>query len=132
MRSPSCAVTSSSSRAGTSPSPTSSPQRRREKVEDLLALVFRNGRARVDSVAKPRQAGRLARVRVLLSGICNTDLELLRGYHGFSGIPGHEFVGVVEAPGTSPLLGKRVVGEINLACHACSWCEAGLERHCPK
>jgi alcohol dehydrogenase len=74
----------------------------------------------------------MARVRVLLSGICNTDLELLRGYHGFAGIPGHEFVGVVEAPSSSPLFGKRVVGEINLACHRCSWCARGLERHCPK
>jgi threonine dehydrogenase-like Zn-dependent dehydrogenase len=71
-------------------------------------------------------------VRVILSGICNTDLELRLGYHGFSGIPGHEFVGVVEGPATSRLLGKRVVGEINLACRRCSWCRRGLRRHCPK
>ena len=71
-------------------------------------------------------------MRVLLSGICNTDLELLRGYHGFSGIPGHEFVGVVEGPRSSPLLGRRVVGEINLACRRCAWCREGLGRHCPR
>jgi alcohol dehydrogenase len=71
-------------------------------------------------------------VRVLLSGICNTDLELRRGYHGFSGIPGHEFVGVVAAPASSPLLGRRVVGEINLACGRCPTCMGGLGRHCPK
>ena len=71
-------------------------------------------------------------MRVLFSGICNTDLELLRGYHGFSGIPGHEFVGVVEGPAPSPLVGKRVVGEINLACGRCAWCAKGLGRHCPK
>jgi len=71
-------------------------------------------------------------VRVILSGICNTDLELLRGYHGFSGIPGHEFVGVVEGPASSPFLGKRVVGEINLTCRRCAWCRRGLGRHCPK
>ncbi len=71
-------------------------------------------------------------MRVVLSGICNTDLELLRGYHGFSGVPGHEFVGVVEGPSGSPLLGRRVVGEINLPCGRCSWCARGLRRHCPK
>jgi len=71
-------------------------------------------------------------IRVLLSGICNTDLELQRGYHAFSGIPGHEFVGMVEGPEGSPWKGKRVVGEINLACGRCDWCRRDLGRHCPK
>lgn len=79
---------------------------------------------------RPRRG--FALVRVVLSGICNTDLELRRGYHGFSGIPGHEFVGVVEGPSGSPWLSKRVVGEINLACGRCAWCARGLGRHCPK
>jgi threonine dehydrogenase-like Zn-dependent dehydrogenase len=70
-------------------------------------------------------------VRVIASGICNTDLELRRGYHSFSGIPGHEFVGQVEGPPGSTWLHKRVVGEINLACGRCAWCRGGLERHCP-
>lgn len=98
----------------------------------MRALVFDHGKAAVRDVRRPAPRRGFALVRVVLSGICNTDLELLRGYHGFSGIPGHEFVGVVEGPATSPLLGKRVVGEINLACGRCSWCADGLGRHCPK
>jgi alcohol dehydrogenase len=98
----------------------------------MRALVFDNGRAAVRDVRRPAPRNGFALVRVLLSGICNTDLELRRGYHGFSGIPGHEFVGVVEGPATSPRLGRRVVGEINLACGRCSWCAKGLGRHCPK
>ena len=98
----------------------------------MRALVFDHGKAAVREVRRPAPRRGFALVRVLLSGICNTDLELRRGYHAFSGIPGHEFVGVVEGPATSPLLGKRVVGEINLACGRCSWCAEGLGRHCPK
>ena len=62
-----------------------------------------------------------ALVRVLRAGICNTDLELLRGYYPYQGIPGHEFVGVVEQ-GPPNLLGRRVVGEINAACGKCRFC----------
>ncbi|HEY3350988.1 MAG TPA: alcohol dehydrogenase catalytic domain-containing protein [Thermoanaerobaculia bacterium] len=98
----------------------------------MRALVFEKGNATVRDVRRPVPRRGFALVRVLLSGICNTDLELKRGYHGFSGIPGHEFVGVVEGPSSSPLLGKRVVGEINLGCGRCSWCAEGLGRHCPK
>jgi len=96
----------------------------------MKALVFANGRSRVADVPSPRLRPDFALVRVLLSGICNTDLELLRGYHGFSGIPGHEFVGVVEGPAGSPWLGRRVVGEINLGCGRCDFCSQGLARHC--
>ena len=98
----------------------------------MRALVFEKGRAAVHDRPLPRPRRRFALVRVVLSGICNTDLELRRGYHGFSGVPGHEFVGVVEGPASSPRLGKRVVGEINLACGRCAWCARGLGRHCPK
>jgi len=81
-----------------------------------------------------------ALIRVLLAGICNTDLEIVRGYMDFQGVPGHEFVGIVEAvhegPGATPLtslVGKRVVGEINAACHRtdCSYCQRGMPTHCP-
>ena len=68
---------------------------------------------------------------MLYGGICNTDLELLRGYYGFSGTPGHEFVGEVVDADSPRLVGRRVVGEINLACRRCSWCKRGLGRHCP-
>jgi alcohol dehydrogenase len=98
----------------------------------MQALLFKSGRARVADVRKPVPARGFALVRVLLSGICNTDFELRRGYHGFSGIPGHEFVGRVEGPSGSPWAGKRVVGEINLACGRCDWCARGLGRHCAR
>lgn len=98
----------------------------------MRALVFDSGRAAVRNTRRPATRPGFALVRVLLSGICNTDLELKRGYHGFSGIPGHEFIGVVEGPASSPLLGRRVVGEINLGCGRCDWCTRGLGRHCPR
>ncbi len=71
-----------------------------------------------------------ALVRVLRSGICGTDLELLRGYLPLIGVPGHEFVGLVEE-GPAALRGQRVVGEINAACGRCPTCRAGRPRHCP-
>ncbi|HEY8516970.1 MAG TPA: alcohol dehydrogenase catalytic domain-containing protein [Candidatus Binatia bacterium] len=71
-----------------------------------------------------------ALVRVHLAGICSTDLQILRGYMGFRGTLGHEFVGeVVEGP--AELAGRRVVGEINFACGRCADCRAGRKRHCP-
>jgi len=90
----------------------------------------------VRNQALPRVPDEFARIRLLAAGICSTDLELQRGYYGFSGTPGHEFVGeVVSVSGTSAdesrWIGKRVVGEINLACGHCDWCRRGLGRHCP-
>lgn len=70
-----------------------------------------------------------ALIRVLRAGICNTDLELLRGYYPYKGIPGHEFVGIVEK-GSPHLLGKRVVGEINAVCGQCHFCLKGESTHC--
>ena len=70
-------------------------------------------------------------IRLLYGGICNTDLELKRGYYGFRGTPGHEFVGEVVEADNRNLVGQRVAGEINLACGACEWCARGLGRHCP-
>ena len=82
-------------------------------------------------VAAPEANGE-ALIRVLKSGICNTDLEIVRGYAGFSGTIGHEFVGIVEsAPGAPDLVNKRVVGEINVGCGSCELCVAGDSRHCP-
>jgi threonine dehydrogenase-like Zn-dependent dehydrogenase len=70
-----------------------------------------------------------ALVRVLRAGICNTDLELLRGYYPYTGVPGHEFVGIVER-GAGHLMGQRVVGEINAACGQCRFCRTGQPTHC--
>ncbi len=81
-----------------------------------------------------------ALIRVLQAGICNTDLEITRGYLDFQGVLGHEFVGIVEEvldksgiPETSPLVGQRVVGEINSACHNidCWYCQHNMPTHCP-
>jgi threonine dehydrogenase-like Zn-dependent dehydrogenase len=70
-----------------------------------------------------------ALVRVLRAGICNTDLELLRGYYPYTGILGHEFVGVVEQ-GPEHLINQRVVGEINAVCGYCRFCRRGQPTHC--
>lgn len=97
----------------------------------VKALCVGGGRAEVREVAEPRADGD-ALVRVTLSGVCNTDLEIARGYAGFTGTIGHEFVGVVEDPGSGALArGARVVGEINAGCGACARCVAGDSRHCP-
>ncbi len=92
----------------------------------MLALRVNNQQLTVEQAAKPDDPDEVL-VRVLLSGICNTDLEIARGYAGFHGIIGHEFVGVVE---DGELAGGRVVGEINAGCGKCELCRAGDPRHC--
>lgn len=72
-----------------------------------------------------------SRVRVTAAGICGTDLELVRGYMGYHGVPGHEFVGIVDRSANPALMGARVAGEINAACGHCDFCAANLGRHCP-
>jgi threonine dehydrogenase-like Zn-dependent dehydrogenase len=96
----------------------------------MKALRYENNSLRVAEVDAPRGVGE-ALVRVSVSGICNTDLEIARGYAGFQGTLGHEFVGVCEdAAGASELTGKRVVGEINAGCGRCALCASGDARHC--
>jgi len=115
----------------------------------MKALRYENQKLSVTDVPEPRVDGE-AVVRVTLSGICNTDLEIARGYAGFAGTIGHEFVGVIErlpddgalarplgrAQNNEPLLtrglapGQRVVGEINAGCGRCDLCRAGDSRHC--
>jgi len=86
-----------------------------------------------DDLEAPTPPAGEALVRVRLAGICNTDLELVRGYYPYSGVPGHEFVGTVEAAQGAPeWLGRRVVGEINASCGACTACRAGRRTHCEK
>jgi len=79
----------------------------------------------------PKPKSEESLVKVKLAGICGTDLEILHGYMSYKGIPGHEFVGVVEDSENKDLIGKRVVGEINAGCKTCTSCINGLERHCP-
>ncbi|HJT89171.1 MAG TPA: alcohol dehydrogenase catalytic domain-containing protein, partial [Bryobacteraceae bacterium] len=97
----------------------------------MLAVHLENGAVEVREAARPFRPDGYALLRLLCGGICNTDLELQRGYYGFRGTPGHEFVAEVVEADTPGLAGKRVVGEINLACAACDWCRRGLGRHCP-
>ncbi len=86
-----------------------------------------------DDVPIPVPAEDEALIRVRLAGVCSTDLELVRGYYPFSGIPGHEFVGeVISSNKDSSWVGKRVVGEINIACGMCETCKSGLTRHCER
>lgn len=97
----------------------------------MKALRFVDNRLSVAETGVP-EAGNEALIRVTGSGICNTDLEIVRGYAGFSGTIGHEFVGVVERAGSAPeWVGKRVVGEINAGCGECARCLGGDSRHCP-
>jgi alcohol dehydrogenase len=97
----------------------------------MLAVHLENGRVEVRDVPVPQRREGFALLRLLVAGICNTDLELQRGYYGFAGTPGHEFVAEVVEADRRELVGKRVVGEINLACRHCEWCLRGLGRHCP-
>ncbi|HEV7700647.1 MAG TPA: alcohol dehydrogenase catalytic domain-containing protein [Pyrinomonadaceae bacterium] len=97
----------------------------------MKALRFNDGCLDVTDAEIPARQDE-ALVRVRLSGICNTDLEIVKGYAGFAGTIGHEFVGIVERAGDRPeIVGKRVVGEINAGCDACEKCVAGDQRHCP-
>jgi threonine dehydrogenase-like Zn-dependent dehydrogenase len=97
----------------------------------MISVHIEGGRVETrDEKVAERPAG-FARIGLLLGGICNTDLELQRGYYGFAGVPGHEFVGEVVEADARELIGKRVVGEINLACGVCEWCRRRLRRHCP-
>jgi len=98
----------------------------------MLAVYLEKGRVGTRNVPRPHRPEGFARMRLLCGGICNTDLELERGYYGFAGVPGHEFVGEVVEAGDRKLIGRRVVGEINLNCGVCEWCRRGLGRHCPK
>jgi threonine dehydrogenase-like Zn-dependent dehydrogenase len=107
----------------------------------MRALVYRNNTLTLEErYREPSLQPGEAFIRVLLAGICNTDLEITRGYMAFEGVLGHEFVGIVEAvhegSGASPptyLIGKRVVGEINAACHRsdCVYCQQNMPTHCP-
>jgi alcohol dehydrogenase len=110
----------------------------------VLAFSVSDGKLKPTLRPLPRLRPGWALVRVRLAGICNTDVEMLRGYHSFRGTSGHEFVGeVVDVYGVSESLkkkwiGKHVVGEINVSCSAygyrpiCAFCRRGLKTHCAR
>ena len=96
----------------------------------MRALVLGDDGVRLETDRRdPVPAAGDVLVRVLVAGICETDLQLIRGYHGFRGVLGHEFVGVALG---GRFEGRRVVGEINCSCHACETCRAGRPGHCPR
>jgi threonine dehydrogenase-like Zn-dependent dehydrogenase len=96
----------------------------------LMQALYFDGNLEIKDVPRPEPGPGVALVRLRLAGVCRTDLEVLRGYHDFRGIPGHEFVGDVVGPPESPLMGQRVVGEINIPCGTCPRCRRGLALHC--
>ncbi|MCC6143825.1 MAG: alcohol dehydrogenase catalytic domain-containing protein [Candidatus Hydrogenedentes bacterium] len=96
----------------------------------MRALFFDGNAPTIRDVPVPSPGPGEALVRVLAAGICNTDLEITRGYMGFKGVLGHEFVGMVEVSGNPELRGKRVVGEINCVCHTCEYCQREMPHHC--
>ena len=99
----------------------------------MRALVLGSeGRLSLEQVPLPALQGECL-IRVTVAGICGTDLQMLEGYAEFTGVLGHEFVGVVEdAPASDAhWIGRRVVGEINVGCGTCERCASGLKEHCP-
>src|SRR2546430_13641769 len=97
----------------------------------MLAVQLDKRRVYVRDVRRPKRPEGFALIRLLVGGICNTDLELQRGYYGFSGTPGHEFVGEVVEARDRELVGRRVVGEINLCCGGRGCRERGIARARP-
>ena len=100
----------------------------------MKALVFDNELKLDNNYPIPEIKDNEVLIRTTMVGICNTDFEITKGYMGYKGVLGHEFVGIVEKTGKnvdSNLIGKRVVGEINCACNNCEYCAKGLQRHCP-
>lgn len=98
----------------------------------MQALLFDDQLQLANDYPEPRLAAGEALIRPSLVGICNTDIEITRGYMGFRGVLGHEFVGVVQACEDRAWVGRRVVGEINAACRRCAACARGDESHCPE
>jgi alcohol dehydrogenase len=101
-------------------------------MKKMMAAVFADRLKFVQDYPIAEPGSGWARIKVTVAGICKTDMEIMKGYLGFKGILGHEFVGIVDRCEDPSWVGKRVVGEINAACGQCHWCGLGLGRHCPK
>lgn len=97
-----------------------------------MQALYLSERLELKDIPTPTAAVNDALVKVRMAGICNTDLEIVKGYMGFQGVLGHEFVGTVEECSEPNWVGKRVCGEINFGCGACYWCFRGMSRHCPR
>ena len=97
----------------------------------MQSLWLEDQNLSIRDIPRPSIPGE-ALLRVRLAGICGTDLELVRGYYPFTGVPGHEFVGEVVGSPDPSWIGKRVVGEINAVCGDCEQCKHGRPTHCEK
>jgi len=95
-----------------------------------MKVLYFDKELRLTDISVPVRRQGEALIRVIYAGICQTDIEITKGYMDFKGVPGHEFVGVVEEADTSSIIGKRVVGEINIGCGECNLCLQGDPRHC--
>jgi threonine dehydrogenase-like Zn-dependent dehydrogenase len=114
------------------PEMTNSCSSQTTRGQKMRAASFRNGGIQHRAIPVPEPAQGEALLRPRLSGICGTDLELLRGYQEFSGVPGHEFVAdIVRAPGREDLEGQRTVADINCGCGDCPECLCRGQSHCP-
>jgi len=96
----------------------------------MKCLYFDEALTFIKGYAQPRREKGEALIKIHYAAICNTDKEIIKGYKGFRGILGHEFVGVVEEAEDPAYIGKRVVGEINLGCRECECCRQGHSNHC--
>ncbi|CQR71034.1 2-deoxy-scyllo-inosamine dehydrogenase [Sporomusa ovata DSM 2662] len=96
----------------------------------MKCLYFDAALTFIEDYPQPRREKGEALIRIQYGAICNTDKEIIKGYKGFQGILGHEFVGIVEEAEDSTYIGKRVVGEINLGCGECERCRQGYSNHC--
>lgn len=97
----------------------------------MKALYFNQEAQYIENYKKPVPDSKESLVKIVLTAICNTDKEILKGYKpDFSGVLGHEFVGIVEESNKQELIGKRVVGELNAGCGDCLYCNTGREKHC--
>ena len=103
------------------------------RVRKMKAVFFDKEIKLVNNIEKPVPKENEALIKVIICGICNTDYEITKGYMGYKGILGHEFIGIVEEVNSEDKywIGKRVAGEINNGCGECEWCRKELERHCP-
>lgn len=100
----------------------------------MKALVYDNELKLDQNYPNPTINDNEVLIKTIMVGICNTDYEITKGYMGYKGVLGHEFVGIVDNVGKNvdkSLIGKRVVGEINCACNNCPTCHQNLQRHCP-
>ncbi|MFB0518040.1 MAG: alcohol dehydrogenase catalytic domain-containing protein, partial [Acidobacteriota bacterium] len=97
-----------------------------------MKAIYFDGIPSLADLPQPVPQQKEALIRVLRSGICNTDLEIIKGYMDFKGVLGHEWVGVVEQCQERSFINKRVVGEINIGCGTCWYCKNSLQRHCPR